>query len=171
MTPFCQSVLIRSHLMSRLVMRCSCACRLFLVACYATLHPARSVRWSVSRSVGWSPFLLFRRFWDFWAFCSCPNALVTFSSTAPAHPHATGVAVYLALFFMLTDNKKNTIFIPFLVACYATLHPAMSVGRSVGRSVGPLIIFSAFLSLLSLPLLPKCSGDLLQPCSCPPARD
>ena len=34
-----------------------------------------------------------------WAYCSCPNALVTFSSTAPAHPHATRVAVYPALFF------------------------------------------------------------------------
>ena len=33
----------------------------------------------------------------------------------------------------------------FLVACYATLHPAMSVRRSVGwsvgRSVGPLFYF------------------------------
>ena len=34
----------------------------FLVACYATLHPAMSVRWSVGRLV---PFLLFRRFLDF----------------------------------------------------------------------------------------------------------
>ena len=36
-----------------------------------------------------------------WAYRSrsCPNALVTFSSTAPAHPHATGIAVYPALFF------------------------------------------------------------------------
>ena len=41
-------------------------------------------------------------FLDFilWPHCSYPNALVT-SSTAPAHPHATGVAVYLALFFSL----------------------------------------------------------------------
>ena len=31
----------------------------FLVACYATLHPAMSVRRSVSRSVGWSPFYFF----------------------------------------------------------------------------------------------------------------
>ena len=34
----------------------------FLVACYATLHPALSVGLSVSQSVGRSPFLLFRRF-------------------------------------------------------------------------------------------------------------
>ena len=39
---------------------------------------------------------------------------------------------------------------------------------SVGRSVGSL---SAFLSFLSPLLLPKCSGDLLQHCSCPPERD
>ena len=45
--------------------------------------------------------LLFRRFLVFWANCSCPNALVTFSSTAPAHPHATGIAVYPALFIHL----------------------------------------------------------------------
>ena len=55
----------------------------------------------------------------------------------------------------------------FLVACYATLHPALSVGRSVG----PLLTFSAFLSFSSIPLLPKCSGDLLKHCSFTPARD
>ena len=44
------------------------------------------------------------------------------------------------------------------------------LSRSVGWSV-PFSIFSVFLSLLSLPLLPICSGGLLQHCSCPPARD
>ena len=63
----------------------------FLVARYATLHPVMSVRRSV-------PFLLFWCFWAFWEYGSCPDALVTFSSTAPAHPHATRVAVYPALF-------------------------------------------------------------------------
>ena len=72
---------------------------IFLVACYATLHPAMVVHRSVGWSVGWSvgPILLFRHFWAFWAFwaCgSCPDALVTFSSTAPAQPHATRVPVY-----------------------------------------------------------------------------
>ena len=43
------------------------------------------------------PFLLFRRFLAFCTYSSCPDALVTFSSTAPAHPHATRVAVYPAL--------------------------------------------------------------------------
>ena len=58
------------------------------------------------------------------------------------------------------------LFCLFLVACYATLHPAMSVGRSigwsvgwsvgrlVGRSVSPLLTFSAFLRFLSIRLLP-----------------
>ena len=70
---------------------------LFLVACYATLHPAMAVRWSVGWSVGRSPFYFFGDFLAFLAYGSCPDALVTFSSTAPAHPHATRVAVYLAL--------------------------------------------------------------------------
>ena len=60
---------------------------------------------SVGRSVGWSvPFLLFWRFWAFWAYGSRPDALVTFSSTAPAHPHATRVAMYPALFWMDFPN-------------------------------------------------------------------
>ena len=59
----------------------------------------------------------------------------------------------------------------FLVACYATLYPALSVRRLVGRLVGPLFTFSAFLSVLSSLLLPKCPSDLLYHCPCPPARD
>ena len=66
-----------------------------LVVCYATLHPAVSVGWLV----GWSdgPPSTFLRFWAFWAYCSYSNAQVT-SITATAHPRATGVAVYPALF-------------------------------------------------------------------------
>ena len=45
------------------------------------------------------------------------------------------------------------------------------VGQSVGWSVGPVFTFLAFFSFLSLLLLPKCSSDLLQRCSCPPVRD
>ena len=45
------------------------------------------------------------------------------------------------------------------------------VGRSVGKSVGPLFTFSAFLSFLSIRLLPRSPRDLVQLCSCPSARD
>ena len=64
----------------------------------------QSVGWSVGRSVF---FLLFWRIWAFYAYGSCPDSLVTFSSTAPAHPHATGVAVYPALFFSNTYSCSN----------------------------------------------------------------
>ena len=63
----------------------------------------------------------------------------------------------------------------FLVACYVTLHPTLSVrwsvGRLVGWSVGPHFTFSVFLSVLSSLLLPKCPSDLLYHCPCPSARD
>ena len=46
------------------------------------------------------------------------------------------------------------------------------VGPLAGRSVGwSSFYFLAFLSFLSLLLLPKCSSDLLLHCSCPPAHD
>ena len=48
-----------------------------------------------------------------------------------------------------------------LVACYAILHSAMSVGRSVGQFLLSPFTFSAFLSFLSSLLLPKCYNDLL----------
>ena len=58
----------------------------------------RSVRRLVGSSVHWSvPILIFRRFLVFIAHCSRPNAPMAFSISAPAHPHATKVAVYLAL--------------------------------------------------------------------------
>ena len=60
-----------------------------------------SVRPLVCPSVGPSVrhTLLFQRLWGFWLYRSCPNAPLT-SNMAPAHPHATGVAVYPALFFL-----------------------------------------------------------------------
>ena len=59
----------------------------------------------------------------------------------------------------------------FLVACYATLKPALSVRRSVGPSVGPShFTFSASMGFLAFLLLPKCSTDLNYG-PCPPARD
>ena len=67
---------------------------LILVACYATLHPAMSV----GRSVGWLvPFILFGVF-ELFEHTAPAQTQVTFSSTAPAHPHATRVTVYQALF-------------------------------------------------------------------------
>ena len=62
-----------------------------------------SVCWSVGPSVYWSVWSLVRQshftflgFYDLWPHCSCPNDGVA-SNTAPAHPHATWVAVYRAL--------------------------------------------------------------------------
>ena len=80
---------------------------MLLVACYATLHPAllvcpsvrRSIRPFVCRSIHTSVrhTLLFWRYCGIWSHCSCPNDQVT-SDTASAH--ATGVAVYPALFLI-----------------------------------------------------------------------
>ena len=84
----------------------------FLVACYATLHPALSA--SLSQSDGWlvgpSHLTLFM-FFILWPHCTCPNALVT-SQMAPAHTHAIGVAVYPALFScitVLTPSSDRTV--------------------------------------------------------------
>ena len=57
----------------------------------------------------------------------------------------------------------------FLVACYATLHPALSVRRS-GRRTVTLHFFFWFLRSLASLLLPKWSSDLKYG-PCPPARD
>ena len=71
---------------------------------------------SVGRLVGLSvPFLLFRRFWAFWAHSSCPDDPVTFSSTAPAHPHATRVAVYPALFLSFSLPPLHPAFTTFFL--------------------------------------------------------
>ena len=82
------------HFTPRCVTQTVC---IFLVACYATLHPALSVRRLVHPSH--FTFSLFF-FCVFWPHCSCPNDQVTYN-TAPAHPHATGVAVYPALLMWL----------------------------------------------------------------------
>ena len=57
--------------------------------------------------------------------CSCPNSLVTLN-TAPAHSHATGVAVYPSLFvpFMMLELTS--------VQLYKSLSPSIHV--SVGRA-------------------------------------
>ena len=51
----------------------------------------------------------------FWRHCSYPNDLVT-SITAPTHLHATGVAVYLALFSTNRPKKvKDELKICFIM--------------------------------------------------------
>ena len=72
-----------------------------------------SVRRSVHRSTCHTLFFLF--FGGFWYHCSCPNDMVT-SITAPAHPHATGVAVYPALFFLTLSPQLSFSFYLFFRA-------------------------------------------------------
>ena len=62
-----------------------------------SVHP--SIHQSVCQSICHT--LLFWRFWGFWPHCSGPNAPLT-SNMAPAHPHATGLAVYSALFVLFS---------------------------------------------------------------------
>ena len=62
---------------------------------HSTLQPALSVGRSVGRLVCHT--LLFFMILFLGPHCSCPRCLVT-SNMAPAHPHATSVAVYPALF-------------------------------------------------------------------------
>ena len=78
---------------------------LFLVACYATLHPALLVRPSIGLSVHPSVHpsvgssiltLLFLVFGGLWPHCPCSNDQVI---SAPAPLPATGVSVYAALLF------------------------------------------------------------------------
>ena len=64
----------------------------------------RSVSPSVRRSVRQT--LLFLSFCGFWPHCSCPNDGVI-SIMAPAHPHATGVAVYPALLSWIQEVKMQ----------------------------------------------------------------
>ena len=76
---------------------------------------SRVLRDSTPRFVGPSvgpsvrhTLLFFVVFFGLWPHCSCPNDKVT-SNMAPAHPHATGVAVYPALFFKNIVPSKNDL--------------------------------------------------------------
>ena len=79
----------------------------FSVACYPTLHPTLSVRPSVYLYVCLSvcPSVRSSVRPSVRPHCSCPNDQVT-SNTAAAHPHATGVAVYPALFMNEWMNEE-----------------------------------------------------------------
>ena len=63
---------------------------------------------SVSPSIGRSHFTFFMNF-IFGSHCSCPNGLVT-SNMAPAHPHATSVAVHPALFSIMIRPDNSDFF-------------------------------------------------------------
>ena len=54
--------------------------------------------------------------------------------------------IILTMIHMEYQKKKDTFLQQFLVACYATLHPALSVGWLVGQSVGrsPFYFFGVF---------------------------
>ena len=95
------------------------AVKIFLVACtrlYNPLYPSvdRSVRQLVCLSVTLS---FFDVNWRISHYYSCPNIWWALSNTAPAHPHATWVAVYPILFtvelfgllqaLLQVLNKKN----------------------------------------------------------------
>ena len=69
----------------------------------------RFVGLSVGPSVGSSHFT-FLVFCGLWPHCSCPNDQVT-SNTAPAHLHATGVAVYQALFTVYVSVPSKGVFL------------------------------------------------------------
>ena len=72
-----------------------------------------------------------------------------------------------------TKNRKTFFdFFPnyflFPLSSWLGRSVGRSVAWSVGRSVGPLFTLSAFLSFLSIRLLPRCPSDL-QHWFCPPA--
>ena len=75
----------------------------FFIRVHAALQPALSVRPSVGHT------LLFFMILFLWPHCTCPHGLMT-SDMAPAHPHATSVAVYPALLsFVLVVPKLKTL--------------------------------------------------------------
>ena len=70
-------------------------CSFFFVSIFSRVLRDSTPRF-VGLSVRPSLFLFFGGFCYLWPHCSCPNDEVT-SNMAPAHPHATGAAVYPAL--------------------------------------------------------------------------
>ena len=70
---------------------------IFLDASYATLYPALYVGWLVCLSVSRSSLNFFSILENFELTDPAQSAPLANSITTPAHPHATRVAVYLAL--------------------------------------------------------------------------
>ena len=126
---------------------------LLLVACYATLpcFISPSIHWCIHWSVHHT--LLFWRSWVFWPYCSCPNAPLT-STMAPAHPHATGVVVYLALFcvhrrYMHYCSCSNVSLTFFL------LLPLPTCMRLSREHIQPCLMKRSKISVLFIVLLSK----------------
>ena len=103
----------------------------FLVACTRLYNP---LCWSVPLLVRWSVrhILFFSGFCGLWPHRSCPNDIVI-SNTAPAHPHATGVAVYLALFQMRCTFSVISIFFSYNSPSF---HQGPRLGLSSKKSYG-----------------------------------
>ena len=77
--------------------------RAFFVACYATLHPALLVHLSIHPSIRQSVSpSFFGGFGYFWTCCYCPKTHMT-----TAHPHTTGLAMYLALFCITAPAQPS----------------------------------------------------------------
>ena len=102
----------------------------FLVACYATLHPALSVHPPLS--------YFFSGLCGLWTHRPCLNDHVT-SNTAPALPHVTWVAMYPAL-FQSTDGSAWVVMRKTLAIkkCYLpTERPADQTTRQGVQSRDP----------------------------------
>ena len=82
---FCIAMVAQNHVLFSRALRDS-------TPCFVCLLFRWCVSLSVHRLVGPSHFT-YLGFCILWPHCSCPNDQVTLK-TAPAHPHATGVAVY-----------------------------------------------------------------------------
>ena len=72
-------------------------------------------------------------------------------STMALSPHSLLINIFVPSFIGLIAKTVNDTVPPktvtFLVACYATLHPAMLVRWLVSLLVSPLFTFSAFFEL------------------------
>ena len=100
----------------------------------------------------------------------CVGGRVWMGVWRPCPPVHNNIVTPHHLFLLVTITFVVTcyaFYTPFLVACYATLHPALSVHRSIGLSH---FTFFGFLWSLASQLLPIWSSDL----KCgprPPPRD
>ena len=72
---------------------------------YVTLKSALSIRLSVGWLVGW--LVMFYFFYDFISLTPLLLPKWSTSNMAPAHPHATSVAVHPALFFINVRGAKQ----------------------------------------------------------------